>query len=294
MIVSMSKTLVLDLNNFGHRCRAGFTDGKNAFIFKFVRNLRSLVEKHKPDSMVFVKEGSPKHRYEVFKEYKGHRKIKEDDPQFQEKYSKLMEFKSELDEAVKFALKDLEVTVIRHAELEADDLIANYARFLVEQGEDVVVVSNDKDFAQLAYQDDRIKVWDPGKKDFVQRPASDPVLLKVLSGDKSDNISGVPGYGPKKAIKLAEAIADGSFDVHQLPQEHYEIYERNMKLVNFYKMAEHDWSRVESISGRWDAGALIMDFTYYEFGSLLKDSVLYKYYDTFGNMKRAKLPRNVR
>lgn len=290
----MSKTLVLDLNNFGHRCRAGFTDGKNAFIFKFVRNLRSLVEKHKPDSMVFVKEGSPKHRYEIYKEYKGHRKIKEDDPELQEKFSKLMEFKNELEEAVKFALKDLEVTVIRHAELEADDLIANYAHFLVEQGEEVVVVSNDKDFAQLVYQDERIKVWDPGKKDFVEKPQHDPVMLKVLSGDKSDNIGGISGYGPKKAQLLCQAIAEGKFSISDFSQEQRETYERNMKLVNFYKMTEQDWSRVESISGRWDAGALIVDFTYYEFGSLLKDSVLYKYYDTFGNMKRAKLPRNVR
>lgn len=290
----MSKTLIVDFQNFSHRCKAGPEDGKNVFLFKFVRNLRALVERHSPDSLVFVKEGSPRHRYEAYKEYKGQRKLREDDPKFQEKYQKLMEFKQDLDEVVKLALKDLEVTVIRHPDLEADDLIANYAKFLADQHEEVVVASNDKDFAQLVYEDDRIKVWDPGTKDFIQKPKYDPVLMKVLTGDKSDNIPGLGGYGPKKAAALCQAMAEGKFNVSEFSQEQRDVYDRNLKLVGFHKMSDFDWSRVEAMHGRWDAGALIMDFTYYEFSSLLKDKVLFKYYDTFGNMKRAKLPRSVR
>ena len=65
------------------------------------------------------------------------------------------------------------MTVLRHARLEADDLIANYARFLAEKGEDVVVASNDKDFAQLLWEGhERVSVWDPGTKAFVAKPTA--------------------------------------------------------------------------------------------------------------------------
>jgi len=291
----MGKTLIVDFQNFAHRCRAGFSNEGTAFLFKFVRNLRALVAEHQPTSLVLVKEGSPQYRYDLFKEYKQNRKIKEDDPKLQEKWTELMGFKEQADEAIMFALKNLEVTVLRHGRLEADDVIANYARFLAEKGEDVVVASNDKDFVQLLHGSPaNIRVYDTGKKEFFSPPDHDPVVYKALVGDKSDNIPGVPGYGPKKALKLTQAIAEGSFDVEHLGQEHYEIFQRNVKLVEFAQMSEEDWYRVEAQRGKWDPAALMIDFHAFGFASLTKDKTLNSYYDTFGGMEPAKLPVQTR
>ncbi len=292
----MGKTLIVDFQNFAHRCKAGFSNEGTAFLFKFARNLRALVAEHSPTSLVFVKEGSPAHRYELFKEYKGQRKIKEDDPKLQEKWAELMGFKEKADEAILFALKNLEVTVLRHARLEADDLIANYARFLAEKGEDVVVASNDKDFAQLLWEGhERISVWDPGTKAFAPKPTVDPVVVKALVGDKSDNIPGVQGFGPKKAAKLVEnPNRVGDVICTSLSQEQLETYQRNVKLIEFAKMADEDWYRVEMQRGKWDPAALMIDFHTYGFASLTKDKALNAFYDTFGGMVPAKLPVQTR
>lgn len=292
----MSKTLVVDFQNFAHRCKAGFNNEGTAFLFKFVRNLRALVAEHSPDSLVLVKEGSPAHRYEIFKEYKQNRKIKEDDPKLQEKMQDLMSFKEKTDDSIKFALKNLEVTVLRHPRLEADDVIANYATFLAEKGENVVVVSNDKDFAQLLWDTKQsavtgnVSVWDPGIKEFMAIPEHNPVSYKALVGDKSDNIPGVAGYGPKKATTL---VSNDSVKI-SLSLEQIDIFDRNVKLVEFAKMSQDDWSRVESLRGRWDPAGLMIDFHVYEFTTLTKEKTLNSFYETFGNMKSAKLPVYVR
>ncbi len=94
-------------------------------------------------------------------------------------------------------------------DLEADDLIASAARRLVEQGCKVVIVSGDKDLLQLVSED--ITMWDPMNDRLMDVAAVEekyglsPVqLLDYLSltGDSADNISGVPGVGPKTAQKL--------------------------------------------------------------------------------------------
>ncbi|XOF32831.1 MAG: DNA polymerase I [Candidatus Electrothrix sp. YB6] len=95
------------------------------------------------------------------------------------------------------------------ADVEADDLIASAARLLVEQGCKVVVVSGDKDLLQLVSED--IILWDPMNDRLMDTAAvkekyglGPERLLDyfALVGDSSDNISGVPGVGPKTAQKL--------------------------------------------------------------------------------------------
>ncbi|MCI5157488.1 MAG: DNA polymerase I, partial [Candidatus Electrothrix sp. AUS1_2] len=94
-------------------------------------------------------------------------------------------------------------------DLEADDLIASAARLLVEQGCKVVIVSGDKDLLQLVSED--IILWDPMNDRRMDAAAVEekyglrPTQLLdylALTGDAADNISGVPGIGPKTAQKL--------------------------------------------------------------------------------------------
>jgi DNA polymerase-1 len=93
--------------------------------------------------------------------------------------------------------------------VEADDLIASAARKLAAAGHKVVVVTGDKDLLQLV--DDDIIIWEPMKdvvmdREGVQKKYNvypDRLLdFFALMGDKSDNIPGVPGIGPKSAEKL--------------------------------------------------------------------------------------------
>ena len=101
--------------------------------------------------------------------------------------------------------------------MEADDLIASAARKLAALGYKVIVVSGDKDLLQLVGDD--ILCWEP-MKDVVMdsegvkkkyNVGPDRLLdLFALMGDKSDNVPGVPGIGPKSAEKLINEF--GSLD----------------------------------------------------------------------------------
>ncbi len=90
--------------------------------------------------------------------------------------------------------------------VEADDVIATLARESASKGEDVLIVSNDKDLAQLVT--DKIHLYDAHKhktideEGVVQKYGVHPdQVIDYLSlvGDSSDNIPGVPGIGHKTA-----------------------------------------------------------------------------------------------
>lgn len=263
---------------------------KSNFTFQFLRNLRALVDTLKPSSLILVKEGSPEHRYEIYPEYKGHRKVKKDDPEAETKWAEIMALKEQVDEAVNFALKNLEVTVVKHPAMEADDLIAYIARDLAKDGKDCVIASSDKDFQQLLRESPRIRLYSFNTKDYVEPPAYDVLVYKAIVGDKSDNITSIaPGYGPKKAMKLVEAIADGSFDASQLPSEQLEIYERNLKLVKFFVPAEHQLRKLQLDTGHFDPAACMIDFLMLDMPSLVQEPTYSKFCETFGSLREAKL-----
>ena len=128
---------------------------------------------------------------------------------------------------------------------EADDLIGTIAQRLREQGFSVVILSADKDLAQLLEEGDML--WDYARNR--QHHYRDiPAWLGVaahqvadwlaLSGDAVDNIPGVPGIGPKTAAALLaqfdslagiydriEAVAGskirGAARIQRLLQEHH-------------------------------------------------------------------------
>ena len=106
---------------------------------------------------------------------------------------------------------------------EADDLIATLATQLVAKGCDVVVVTADKDLAQL------VRDAEPGRGSVVLYDLAKDVTLDVrgvrekfgvspdqipdylgLVGDAVDNLPGVPGIGPKSAA--AALVAFGSIE----------------------------------------------------------------------------------
>ena len=104
-----------------------------------------------------------------------------------------------------------------HDRYEADDLIAALCRQLTAAGHAVVVVTSDKDLAQLVT--DRVTLYDFGKglrlgsaeveATFGVRPDQVADLL-ALAGDPVDNIPGIPGIGRKTAAEMLAAF--GSLD----------------------------------------------------------------------------------
>jgi DNA polymerase-1 len=98
---------------------------------------------------------------------------------------------------------------------EADDVIGTVARLAEARGMDVLIVSGDKDFAQVI--SDRVRMLDAMRDitydpELVRKkwgvPPRQFVDLLALVGDKIDNIPGVPGIGQKGAASLLEKYGD--------------------------------------------------------------------------------------
>jgi hypothetical protein len=135
-----------------------------------------------------------------------------------------------------------------------------------------------------------IKLYNYGTKQYVEAPGYDVLVYKAIAGDKSDNIPSIaPGYGPKKTMKLVEAIASGAFDVDHLPQEQHEIYERNLKLVRFFVPEANELRKLQLDVGHFDPAACMIDFLMLDMPSLAEEPQYSKFCATMGSLSQAKL-----
>ena len=119
--------------------------------------------------------------------------------------------------------------------LEADDVIS----WICNQEGDHTVVSVDGDLLQLVSPS--VTVYNPIKKLNVTLKNFSAITTvekkyfltyKALLGDKSDNIGGLYLVGPVKGAKLARQIVDKGNTVGILTDEQYEIYKRNVSLMD--------------------------------------------------------------
>ncbi|WP_019021606.1 5'-3' exonuclease H3TH domain-containing protein [Thioalkalivibrio sp. ALE23] len=103
-----------------------------------------------------------------------------------------------------------------HPEYEADDLIATLARNARTAGLPVAVMSADKDLAQTILGD-RDHLHDPERGRPMDRRALEKRLrvrpdqvadLLALAGDRSDNIPGIHGLGPRGAARILRRLGD--------------------------------------------------------------------------------------
>lgn len=87
--------------------------------------------------------------------------------------------------------------------MEADDLI--YA-FCISEKSSMVIVSGDSDLKQIIYRYDNVKLHNPFSRNKIEeKPMHDPVVLKSLIGDKTDNIDGYHMVGKVTAAELCES-----------------------------------------------------------------------------------------
>ena len=177
----------------------------------FLRSLAYAIREVNPTRVIIAYDGQggSQRRRKIHPEYKANRKpgkritrwdafknATEEKDAMKIQFSRLIEY-----------LDFLPINVISIDKIEADDTIAYIAHTLLD--EDVTILSADQDFLQLV--DERITVWSPTKKKFYTPrmveadygvPAHNFLMYKVLMGDKSDNIEGVKGLGPKKLPKI--------------------------------------------------------------------------------------------
>jgi DNA polymerase-1 len=173
--------------------------------YGFTNILLRVIKEKTPEflAVAFDAKG-PNFRHEKYPAYKANRPPMPDDLAVQIPY-------------IKKIVEAHNIYTMEEQGVEADDLIASAARRLAALGYKIIVVSGDKDLLQLVNDD--ITIWDPMKDEYMDATgvkrkynvAPGKLLdLFALMGDKSDNIPGVPGIGPKSAEKLINEF--GSLD----------------------------------------------------------------------------------
>ncbi len=172
-------------------------------VYGYTAFLLDILKKAQPTHLAVAFDGSltSSFRNEIYPEYKAHREMPD---------SELM---AQLD-ACWQVTEALGMKAYIDDRYEADDIIGTIVSKLSKKDCNFVVVSGDKDLAQLVNK--RTVLWDFAKdRRFDERAvkqhfgvrASQIVDLLALQGDAVDNIPGVKGIGEKTAVALLEKFA---------------------------------------------------------------------------------------
>ena len=201
--------MVLDGNSLAYRAFFALpTDMTTASgqvtnsVYGFCSMLLTLMKDHKPDGVIVVFDRKEKtFRHEAAPEYKAQREAQPDIL-----YQQM--------DIIKEMLQVMGIAAIDAAGFEGDDLIATIAEKAEQAGEDLLIVTGDRDTYQLV-RDPHIRVLynKRGVSDYalydeagiVERTGVTPAQYSqyaALRGDPSDNLDGVPGVGEKTAAKL--------------------------------------------------------------------------------------------
>ncbi|MBC2776336.1 DNA polymerase I [Parasphingopyxis marina] len=178
----------------------GAVYGYTTMLWKLVDQLNA--EDGPTHMAVILDAGSHTFRNDLYDQYKAHRPPPPEDlvPQFP---------------MIRDATRAFSLPCLEEDGVEADDIIATYAKEALKEGWKVTIVSSDKDLMQLI--EPGLDLYDTmndrklGREHVLEKFGVEPDKLGdvlALMGDSSDNIPGVPGIGPKTASKLIIEYGD--------------------------------------------------------------------------------------
>lgn len=221
--------------------------GMTGFLFSIGKAVRDF----KPSRCIIVFDGvgGSRRRKKIDPNYKANRAnktrlrrhdhqrfptIEEEQEAMRHQFSRLISY-----------LDCLPVTFLSIDGIEADDTITYISEMYKDISKCITIVSTDRDFYQLV--DDTVRIWSPIKKrmyttdtimeEFNVHP-NNYVVYRSFTGDKSDNIEGVSGIGPKTINKLLPELSKA--DVFTVD----DVIEKSKSLITesnkYKKIVSHD------------------------------------------------------
>lgn len=167
-------------------------------------------------------------RMDIHNTYKGHRKQCDS-------FNRVIfdKFKEELNSII---------PMIKSDRMEADDIIATIHEHIRRKypTKKIVVISDDNDYIQL--KDEHTRIMNMSFKDLIERNNVDNVhshmIIKYLTGDKSDNIPNVGKMRKDKAVELSNLPYD-QFMKWLNNSTYKDAYYRNKELMCFSHIPEY-------------------------------------------------------
>lgn len=172
-------------------------------LYGFVRSLLKLFKDFHPQHIIAVFDGPNgiEKRKKLFANYKAQRAKMPEDLRYQ------------IGWAQEFC--DLAgIASLSIPEVEADDTMGSIAKWAASQGVKVFLCTSDKDLCQLV--DKQVSILNTHKDNLILGPEEiksnfgihphQMIDYLAIVGDSSDNVPGIPGFGPKTAAKLLEEM----------------------------------------------------------------------------------------
>ncbi|HTO00158.1 MAG TPA: DNA polymerase I [Microthrixaceae bacterium] len=282
----MPKLMLIDGNSLTYRAFFALpTDMTTASgqvtnaVFGFTSMLLNLIRDHEPDQVVVTFDlPKPTFRHKLVDTYKANR---ESTPDILREQMGL----------VRQVVEAFKLPIVTMEGFEADDVIATLATRAEAEGDEVIVVTGDRDSYQLV-NDPAIKVLynKRGVSDYAlydekgifDRTGVTPaqyVEYAALRGDPSDNLPGVPGVGEKTAAKLINKYGglDGIFAAaeEQTPKLRQNLQENeaqarsNLEMMRLVRDVDLGVELDDLKQGTIDPDAVTDLFKLLEFPSLL-------------------------
>ena len=200
-------TLIVDALNLAFRWKH---QGRTDFRYEYINTVQSLARSYDCKKVIITADwGSSTYRKGINSEYKQNRKDKFAE-QTEEERIAFEEFFEEFEATLELLAEDY--VVFRFKGVEADDIAAH----LVKQRNDydleyIWLISSDRDWdlliqenvARFSYVTRKEVTLENWSTHYDVAP-EEYISLKCLTGDKGDNVPGIPGIGPKRAIGLIQ------------------------------------------------------------------------------------------
>ncbi len=223
-------------------------------IYGLTSMLIKLLNDFKPERAVVVLDhGGKNFRHEIYPDYKANR------PPVPEDLLLQLPLVKEVALALNFKC-------ISMAGYEADDLIAAIATKSSLSNQKAILISSDKDLMQLV--DSNTTMYDPAKSKYIDKQvilekfgvdASKVREVQALIGDKSDNIPGVSGIGPKTAASLINEYGSLEQIINNLDKLSNPRYQN--LILNNLENAKISWKLV-GLDNHVDFGCQLSEFSW--------------------------------
>lgn len=230
------KTLLVDGDNLFkigfHGVRELFVEGNHiGGVFHFLNTLRKQLVDNEYDKVIVFWDGkqNSKIRRELYPNYKLNRKNDMTEEKLESYYTQKNRVKQYLEECF---VRQVEVE-----QNESDDLIAFYCQIATD--EEKVIFSSDKDLLQLINESTSLysplqrytyKNGDKVKFGDYYIPHQNILTVKILMGDKSDNIQGIERLGEKTFVKIFPEVLETSLFVDDILTKTKQLLEEKNKL----------------------------------------------------------------
>jgi 5'-3' exonuclease len=242
----LDKTIVIDALNLAFRWKH---QGRTDFRYEYQKTVQSLASSYHCKNIIIAADwGSSSYRKNIHPEYKQNRKDKYETQTEEEK----MDFEAFFEE-YEASLKVMgdEALVLRYQGVEADDIAAHLVKHKKKYGLNTIwLVSSDRDWDLLISEEvsrfsyvTRKEVTSENWSDHYNVTPEEYISMKCLTGDKGDNVPGIPGIGPKRAEQLIKEFGSAYdiYDILPLSSKYKYIQELNQnaeQLLQNYELMD--------------------------------------------------------